>query len=247
MSEHEDSVEPEDEPETDGDAPAPKRSVMAILMDAAPSAPAKPRLDKNGNPTKWSIDRLDARERVYCYLASFVAAFLAVLVYVTETGNKHLHLQKNQFTPQTILVVGMVAAVLLAGSTYLGRRALVGFVALFTFLAFSGATLIVGLPFLILAGWLLYRSYKVQKDITARIRADREAKDGSPAASRQPRQSRAEMAAARRADRVGGRKKGPAGPQGNKRFTPKVPTRPAPPPPKPSWIERRAEKERSSD
>jgi len=216
-----------------------KRRLMDRLMDAAPAAPARPGLDRNGNPTKWSIDRIDPRERVYCYLASFMAAFFAVLIYVVESNNSHLHLKKGQFTPLTTLIVGLVCAVLLAGTTYLGRRALVGFVALFTFLGFSNSDFVVGLPFLLLAAWLLYRSFKVQKEITARIKSDR----ASGAKTAPPVQSRADAVAARRADgRSGRRSKGPVGPQGNKRYTPKAPTRPAPPPPKPSWRERRAAK-----
>jgi len=222
----------------DADTPVTGRRLMERLMDAAPSAPAKPGLDRRGNPTKWSIDRLDPRERVYCYLAGFVAAFFAVLVYVVESDNHNFHVKKGQFTPITTLVVGLVCALLLIGTTYLGRRALVGFVALFTFLGFSNSDFVVGLPFLLLAVWLLFRSYKVQKEITQRIKTERASGATEPAATRP---SRAEAAAARRAGtRPGGRSKGPAGPTANKRYTPKAPARPAPPPPKPSWRERRA-------
>jgi hypothetical protein len=140
-----------------------RRRLMDRLMDAAPSAPARPGLDRNGNPTKWSIDRLDSRERVYCYLASLMAAFFAVLIYVVESNNTHFHVKKGQFTPITTLVVGLVCAVLLVGTTYLGRRALVGFVALFTFLGFSNSDFVVGLPFLLLAAWLLYRSFRSKR------------------------------------------------------------------------------------
>jgi hypothetical protein len=245
MSEHEESdtdsqdhVADEDE-SADRVASPPRRSLMARLMDAAPTAPARPGLDRNGNPTKWSIDRIDPRERIYCYLASFMAAFFAVLIYVAESNNTHFHLKKGQFTPLTTLVVGLVCAVLLTGTTYLGRRALVGFMALFTFLGFSNSNPVVGLPFLLLAAWLLYRSFKVQKEITARIKADR----ASGAKATAPNPSRADAVAARRAGgRTGGRSKAPPAPQGNKRYTPKAPTRPAPPLPKPSWRERRAAK-----
>jgi hypothetical protein len=222
------------------DAPAPKRRLMERLMDAAPSAPARPGLDRNGNPTKWSIDRLDPRERVYCYFGGFIAAFFAILLYVFETDSPTFHVKKGQFTPITTLVVGLVCAALLIGTTYLGRRALVGFVALFAFLGFSNSDFVVGLPFLLLAFWLLFRSYKVQKEITARIKSER-ASGATPAPAPAPRPSRAEAAAARRTgDRPSRRSKAPTGPEANKRYTPKAPARPAPPPPKPSWRERRA-------
>lgn len=248
MSEHDESTTDRQDHGVDADdaddavdtgTASSRRRLMDRLMDAAPSAPARPGLDRNGNPTKWSIDRLDSRERVYCYLASFMAALFAVLIYVVESNNIHFHLKKGQFTPSTTLIVGVVCAVLLVGTTYLGRRALVGFVALFTFLGFSNSDFVVGLPFLLLAAWLLYRSFKVQKEITTRIKADRTS-GAKPAA---PSQSRSDAVAARRAGgRAGRRSKGPAAPQGNKRYTPKTPTRPTPPAPKPSWRERRAAK-----
>jgi hypothetical protein len=239
MSDHDDYDEFDDEPEAD-DQPATKRRLMERLMDAAPAAPAKATLDRNGNPTKWSIDRLDGRERVYSYIAAFMAAFFALFTYFAEADNANFHIKKGQFTPQTTLIVGVVCAIALFATAYLGRRALVGFVALFTFLGFSNTDFVIGLPFLLLAAWLLYRSYKVQKEVTARIKSERAA---GPSESPSARPSRTEAAADRRAGtRAGGRKKGPGGPEANKRYTPKKPVRPPPPPPKPSWRERRAEK-----
>jgi len=236
MVEH---TEPEGSDE-DADAPTPKRGLMERLMDAAPTAPAKPSLDRNGNPTKWAIDRLDGRERVYSYLSGFLALFFAVLLYVSETTNPHFHVRKGQFTPDTTLVVGIVCAAALVITTYLGRRALVGFVALFTFLGFQSSAIVVGLPFLLLAVWLLYRSYKVQKEVTARIKAD---KAGGATEAAAPRPSRAEAAATRRAGgRTSGKSKAPKGPEGNKRYTPKKPAPPPIPAAKPSWRERRAAK-----
>ena len=249
MSEHDDhdeydemeNVDDDVDSEVDsevGTAPTPRRRLMERLMDAAPTAPAKPSLDRNGNPTKWTIDRLDSRERVYSYIAGIMAAFFAVLIYSVEAGNPNFHVKKGQFTPDTTLIVGLVCGVALLLTTYLGRRALVGFVALFTFLGFSSSNLVVGLPFLLLAAWLLYRSYKVQKEVTARIKSER-ASGATAAMAARP--SRAEAAAARRAGGRSSRKtKTPAGPEANKRYTPKKPVRPAPPPPKPSWRERRA-------
>ena len=117
---------------------------------------------------------------------------------------------------------------------------LVGFVALFTFLGFSQTDFVIGLPFLILAAWLLYRSYKVQKEATARIKSERSGTGGSSEGSGRGPRSAATSGRAAADARTAARKKGPAVPEGNKRFTPKKPTPPAPPPPKPSWRERRA-------
>ena len=105
---------------------------------------------------------------------------------------------------------------------------------------FENSALVIGFPFLVLAGWLLYRSYKVQKEATARLRAERS--DGRRAtAARTPRAAAASGKSAAEA-RSAARKKAPAGPEGNKRYTPKKPAPKPVPAPKPSWRERRAAK-----
>jgi putative Ca2+/H+ antiporter (TMEM165/GDT1 family) len=220
-----------------GETPAPQKSLMERLFSPGPTVPDKPALDKRGNPTKWSIDRLDGRERIYAYTAAVLAIVFAVIVYFEEHPAKHLAHGKSQLSPTTSLLLGLASGIALAVTTWIGRRALVGFVALFAFLSFGTVSTIIGLPFLILAVWLLYRSYKVQKAATVKLKEERAAGRG-PAPV--PRQTRAEMAAARSASRSG--KKAPTGPEANKRYTPKKPTPVAPPPAKPSRRERRAAK-----
>jgi hypothetical protein len=220
-----------------GDAPAPQKSLMERLFSPAPTVPAEPTLDRRGNPTKWSIDRLDGRERIYSYTAAALAVVFAVIIFFEHHPAKHVANGKSQLSPTTSLLLGLASGVALAVTTRIGRRALVGFVALFAFLSFGTISTIIGLPFLVLAVWLLFRSYKVQKAATLKLKEERAAGKGpAPAA----RQTRAEMAAARSAARAG--KKAPKGPEANKRYTPKKPTPVAPPPPKPSWRERRAAK-----
>jgi len=238
--------EPTDDTTPGGDdAPAPVREGrMARLERALAPKPAPERSvgAKGGNPTKWSVDRLDGRERLYCYAASGIAVVFALLIYVGETSEKHFHPAKNQFSPTTALLVGLGSAVLLAVATWIGRRAVAGFMALFTFLAFENSAMVIGIPFLVLAGWLLYRSYKVQKEATAKLRAEREA-SGTGTSDRRDRTPRGSAAAGRAAasDRAG-RKKAPTGPEANKRYTPKKPAPKPVPEPKPSWRERRAAK-----
>jgi len=240
MAEPTDGYDDDEEPAAD-QAAAPVREGPMVRLERllAPKPPPPPKPGAKGRSTKWSIDRIDPRERVYCYGASLVAVFFAVLVYVVETNNHHLKLSKGQFTPTTTLLVGVAGGVLLAVTTYIGRRALVGFMALFVFLGFSNSDFIVGLPFLILAAWLLYRSYKVQKEATAKLRADRAAGGpGTERTGRTPRTAASGKAAAEA--RSGRRKKGPPVPEGNKRYTPKKPAPAPPPPPKLSRRERRA-------
>ncbi len=184
-------------------------------------------------PTKWAIDRLDLRERRYCFVAAVVAAFFGFLVYLTETSNHHFRLAKNQLTPQSTLVVGLIAAALLVATTFLGRRAPVGFVALFTGAAFGGSSLVLGLPFFALAIWLLYRSYKTQRQAASTLRAS-----GVTMRERSSSRSQAASSGSTVSSRRGGTApKRPVPPTGNKRYTPK---RPPPPAPKPSRRERRS-------
>ncbi|MGA2837019.1 MAG: hypothetical protein ABSF84_10525 [Acidimicrobiales bacterium] len=235
-------AEPIEDDDGDGTpAKAPSRlSRLERLLSPTAAPPPNRTTNAKGVPTKWAIDRLDGRERLYGYLSGLAAAFFAVLIYVAETNEHHPKLKKGQISPETALIVGLVSAVLLVGSTRIGRRALVGFVALFTFLGFANSSPVIGLPFLVLAGWLLFRSYKVQKEATAKIRADREA--GITAADARPGRTPRSAAASGRtaAEARSARKKGPPVPEANKRYTPKKPPPRTPPPPKPSWRERRA-------
>ncbi len=240
-------AEPTDESDGDDDgapdeAPSKLSRLERLLSPSPPPPPTT--TDGKGVPTKWAIDRLDGRERLYGYLSGLAAAFFAVLIYVAETHEKHFSLKKGQVTPETALIVGLASAVLLVVTTRIGRRALVGFVALFTFLGFENSDFVIGLPFLVLAAWLLYRSYKVQKEASAKVRADREA--GITSAHDRPGRTPRSAASSGRtaADARSARKKGPPVPEGNKRYTPKKapPRTPPPPPPKPSWRERRAAK-----
>jgi hypothetical protein len=243
-----DEVDDDDADAGDGDgAPtSPPEGRMARLERMLAPKPAVPptRGRKGGNPTKWSIDRLDARESLYCYAASVIALVFSVLIFVSE-DKKNFHPVKGQLSPTTGLIIGLTSAVLLAVTTRIGRRALVGFVALFAFLGFNGSGGFIGFPFLVLAGWLLYRSYKVQKEATAKLREERAAGGGTAGGSDRPvRPAKGAAAAGRsRADaRRAGRAKGPSTPEGNKRYTPKKPAPKPIPQSKPSWRERRAAK-----
>ncbi len=191
---------------------------------------------RSARSTKRAVERLDERERRLSFAAAGAAVVFGTLVYLLDTHNPHFRLAKGQITPQTTLVLGIVSGVLLLVATCAGRRAPVGFVALLTFLIFGTYSFFLGTPFLALAAWLLYRSYKIQRDASANLRAARA--DGSrsapPAtgASKSTKSAKLTSAPSR-----GASKKGPAGPEANKRYTPK---RPVPPPPKPSRRERKA-------
>jgi hypothetical protein len=224
-----------------GDDPAVERSVAkSTLFDRLRTGPQAQRPASTASPraVKRVIERLDDRERWICFAASALAVLTGVLIYVVETENKNFRLRKGELTPQTSLVIGLITGVLLLVSTLIGRRAPVGFVSLFVFLAF-GTQYFAGIPFLVLAVWLLYRSYKYQKEAAANRRAAM-ADGPTPTSPPRGRGSAARTApSARTAPRgaTGSAKRGPATPEANKRFTPK---RPPPPPPKPSRKDRKA-------
>jgi hypothetical protein len=188
---------------------------------------------QKGN-TKRAVEQLDDRERLYSFIAAGLAVVLGLVIYFVETENKNFRLAKGQLTPQTTLAVGLVSGALLFGATWLGRRAPVGFISLFAFL-FFGTRYFVGVPFLLLGAWLLYHSYKVQKEATALRKANRSAGTDTPP-SGSNRSTRAKPSPTK-ADRSTRTSKGPARPEANKRYTPK---RPPPPPPKPTRRERKA-------
>ncbi len=192
-------------------------------------------------PTKWSIDRIDDREKRFSFGASGLA--LAVSIFVLLG---HFKAGKGQLSPQTVFVIGLIGTALLLGATVLGRRAPLGFVALFLGASFAQVAFVLALPFFVLAVWLLYRSYKVQKDITARIRAAKGsgARPAGRTTTRSEPSTRNRTPASGKAAPTKKNAKGPSRPTPNKRYTPKQPSAPAPSPPKLSRRDRKAAADR---
>jgi hypothetical protein len=225
-----DDLPPEDE---DGDSEARTAPSPSRLDRWRPGRrPAATRPPARATSTKRQIERLDDKERRLSYAAAAASAIFGVVIYLVETGDRNFRVTKGVVTPQTTLVLGILFGALLLSATLFGRRAPMGFMALFTFLAF-GTRYLAGVPFLALAVWLLYRSYKFQKEATARVRAAKAESGGSPPTSR-----RSPAGSTRtKPTPKGSTAKGPGRPEANKRFTPK---RPPPPAPKPSRRERKA-------
>ncbi len=237
---HDGDLDGEDSDEdAEDDAPAKLSIGERIRSGLQPDAASRSR--RTNRPTtapssKQVVERLDDRERRLCFAASGLAVVAGVLIYVVETENKHFRLTKGELTPQTSLIIGLVVGALLLGGTLLGRRAPVGFVALFGFLAF-GTQYLAGIPFLVLAIWLLVRSYKFQKEAAATRKAAMA--DGTSTSRSRSRGSAATASTGSgngRSSSKGTAKKGPTTAEANKRYTPK---RPAPPPPKPSRRDRK--------
>jgi hypothetical protein len=215
------------------------------MEPAQAEAPSKAASDiptrKSDVSTKWAVDRLDGREKRISFAAAGAAVLFGVTIYISESHDKNFHLSKNQLTPEWTLILGIAAGALLLGATFLGRRAPVGFVALFAGAMFTGSSIAFGLPFIAVALWILYRSYKVQKEMSASVRAARAESRAQSTSSRSSSASARGSAASSRGGKGAAqgttKAKGPAMPEGNKRYTPK---RPPPPPPKPSRKERKA-------
>ncbi|HEY5096955.1 MAG TPA: hypothetical protein VII46_02865 [Acidimicrobiales bacterium] len=217
----------------DGDSEVPTAPSPSRLDRWRPGRrPARTRSQPGPASTKRQIERLDDNERRLSYAAAAASVIIGVVIYLVETGDRNFRVTKGVVTPQTTLVLGILFGALLLSATLFGRRAPMGFMALFTFLAF-GTRYLAGVPFLALAVWLLYRSYKFQKAATARVRAAKAESGGSSPSSRR---SSSGSTGAKPAAK-GSTAKGPGRPEANKRFTPKRPPAPAP---KPSRRERKA-------
>lgn len=201
------------------------RLVRGRVM-APPPAGASPR------SVRKAIDQLDDRERRYSLIAVVAAVIFSVLIYAVETHSRTFHTTKGQLQPQTTLYLGLVAAVLLVGATYIGRRAFVAFVCLFAFFIFSNGSnsIVAGLPFIGLGGWLLYRSFQTQRRAASADRERSASKATAPSKAAPSRSAPVRPKPARRGKDTGR-------PAANKRYTPK---RPPPPAPKPSRRERKA-------
>jgi len=172
---------------------------------------------------------------MFSFAAAGLAVVFAVAIYVIDTDNKHFRLKKGQLTPQTILLLGLLFAALLLVATLVARRAPVGFVALFTFFTFGTYSYVIGFPFLVLAAWVLYRSYKVQKEAAATARSARSRSTPSTTSSSHRSAAAGKSAAGRPAKGVS--KSATPRSEANKRYTPK---RPPPVAPKPTRRERKA-------
>lgn len=221
----------DDSTEANGDRPAGSRRSGG----RRPAATADMPVGKSGVPTKWSIDRLDPREKRFTYVAAGASVLFGALIYFDETAKNHPKLDKNQLSAQTALVIAIGAAILLVVAVQIGRRAPVGFVALITGAAFNGSSLILGLPFFALAVWIFYHAFKLQKETSTALRASR----AEARAASSQRSKSAGTSPAPRSGRTKPKAKGPTAPTPNKRYTPKTPVRPAAPPPKQSRRDRR--------
>ena len=190
---------------------------------------------QSGASAKGAIEKLDQRERRLSFAAGGAALLFGILIYVVENHDK-AHLNKSPDAPATTLVLGLVCGGLLLGATFLGRRAPVGFVALFAFLIFGTSSILLGAPFLALAVWLLYRSYRIQREASAKLRSGALGDRGAVRIHPDSRPLDRVLGADLEAGSQGAGQEGPRHTRGQQALHPQAPP---PPAPKPSRRERK--------
>ena len=138
----------------------------AANPDASPSGPqGSSEMSATEAAALARVKNLEPKERTYSYIAAAAGAALFCLVLIPIL---HKPVPNGQLLPQDFLALGLVMATVLAGATFIGRRSLVAFSALFlSFMATSLGGLLLGLPFLALAAWLLIRSWRFNKELMA--------------------------------------------------------------------------------
>ena len=70
---------------SDGATPRTPSRLERLLSPAAARTDA-PTTNAKGATTKWSVDRLDSRERMYGYVAGVAAVVFGVLIYAVDTN-----------------------------------------------------------------------------------------------------------------------------------------------------------------
>ncbi len=187
-------------------------------------------------PTPRSIQRLGEREKRLSLIGAGLVVFLAAMQFVIDSSISHYHVPNGQLQPATTLLVALVIAALIIIAVFVNRRALVAFACLLAFPVFGYQ---LGFPFLFLGGWLMWRSLRTQKQFNA-LRQEARANNKGSAPAPRTRGAAAAKGSGKETN------KSAITSTANKRYTPKVPSRPTPPPPKPSWIERRAAREQAA-
>ena len=215
------------------------RTTPARRNGAGPASPAstRPRPDgvgKSGMTKEQlvvAIKRLDDRERLFGFFMAPLGIAIGILSMVNASHmNAHTHLAKGALSKNMLIDLG-VASIVLSVVVFFAalsrRRSFLGFALVFLGTSFGFPLL---LPFWFVGGWLVFRAYKWQKELSAMGGgpAGRAASSGRAQASRSDPRARGRSAAEARAKK---KQPAPKGPGASKRYTPPKPTRPRPPVP----------------
>lgn len=229
-------------------ATGPSRGAPARRTTSTTGAGARkgdPLADMSNEELTYGIKRIDDRERRYALIAGPVGAVFGILETILAIHyNPPLH--HSGHVANSVTVLYGVARVVLGGvvtlTAYTKRRSLIAFALLFLGTA-------IGFPFALLfwalGGWMIWRVFRYQKELTARGAAPQRGRaaqsrtaesrvgSGPKAASRSGKTDARERARTRKEARDirRGRQPIPPGPPRTKRYTPPKPVRPRPPAP----------------
>lgn len=181
--------------------------------------------------------KLDDKERRFAMLAAPLGGVLAIVL--TLITLHHDPVGKGHESTSIITLDGglsVIFAVCLFGTAWFRRRSLTAFALLF--LGYSLGLIGIGIPFLILGGYLLFRAWRIQKVLTSRGVNTRTRQPARPAAERGSSRGQAANQKSRKDT-----KSGSSRPVQNKRYTP---PKPAPKQPAITKAERAAQPEKSS-
>ncbi len=116
-------------------------------------------------PTKEVVNGLSRQERNFGFAAAVLDVAISIEMYVAI---RHLkgdttHDVALRHQASTVLIAGLVGAVLLAAGAWFGRRALLGFAALIVGLELTTFGDIFGIVFIFFGGWLIVRHMRKQR------------------------------------------------------------------------------------
>jgi hypothetical protein len=234
-----DEEEPE-EPQGRQARPA-RQSGSTARSQARASGKPDPTANMSNEELQYAIKRIDDREQKYAFFAGPLGAAIGIALTAIAIHTNPPVGHKDHVSESLILLEGAArivlgALVVLAAKTR--RRSFVAFALLFlgTADSFPFALLFWGL-----GGWMIWRVFRYQKALTARgagprsraaAAGSRTAGGPKTSARAGATDARAKMQARKDArDRRRGKLPAVTGPAPSKRYTPRKPTRPRPPPP----------------
>ena len=181
--------------------------------------------------------KLDDKERRFAMLAAPLGGVLAIVLTLITLHNDPVG--KGHESTSIITLDGGLSiafAICLFATAWFRRRSLTAFALLF--LGYSLGLIGIGIPFLILGGYLLFRAWRIQKILTSRGVNPRSRQAARPADGRASPRSQTVNQKGKKDT-----KSGSSRPVQNKRYTP---PKPAPKQPAITKAERAAQPEKSS-
>jgi hypothetical protein len=178
-----------------------------------------------------SIKHIDDRERLMGMLMAplglGIGTFLLVNVPATTA-----HRAKGQLSHATLVTLGvatLIISVVVFVAALTRRRSFLGFSLVFLGLPVGFPLLV---PFWIVGGWIILRSYRWQRELTALGGGPAARGRAAPASKTTGEKGTSQSRTGGSARRRRGQSKSPPakGPGASKRYTPPKPTRPRPPP-----------------